>query len=182
MDPTLLTVHLFPAPGSNRSFWDLQSAKMGQLSKRGDERMRGRPRRDISNKRFGRLVAVRSRSRPLRWLCKCDCGKMKIVPLPYLISGHTKSCGCLSFELYGETHKHGHRRNRKPSPTYKTYQNMIGRCEYPTFGNYPRYGGRGITVCPRWREDFSNFLIDMGERPNIKTDIHRKNRDRKSVV
>lgn len=42
---------------------------------------------------------------------------------------------------------------------------MRDRCYRETFSAYPNYGGRGITVCDRWRESFENFLADMGERP-----------------
>lgn len=64
--------------------------------------------------------------------------------------------------------RHGHvpRKNgqRSPSPTYRSWGAMITRCSNPNVENYVRYGGRGITVCQRWR-DFANFLADMGERP-----------------
>ena len=41
---------------------------------------------------------------------------------------------------------------------------MIQRCTNPKDRSYHNYGGRGITVCIRWRI-FENFLADMGERP-----------------
>lgn len=50
-------------------------------------------------------------------------------------------------------------------PLYDSYLDMIARCHRPTHRVYSRYGGRGITVCERWREDFWNFISDMGERP-----------------
>jgi hypothetical protein len=41
---------------------------------------------------------------------------------------------------------------------------MIQRCRNPNNLKYADYGGRGISVCARWRS-FENFLADMGERP-----------------
>lgn len=49
--------------------------------------------------------------------------------------------------------------------TYSSWESMIQRCTNPNLPNYVHYGGRGITVCDRWRESFENFLADMGERP-----------------
>lgn len=46
---------------------------------------------------------------------------------------------------------------------------MLSRCYTETNDRYADYGGRGITVCDRWREDFYNFLEDMGERPEGMT-------------
>lgn len=45
---------------------------------------------------------------------------------------------------------------------------MIQRCTNPNHANFPTYGGRGIEVCPRWRT-FTNFLEDMGQRPDAKS-------------
>src|SRR3989442_8242230 len=59
--------------------------------------------------------------------------------------------------------RHGHR--RPWSPTYTTWVSMRGRCDRPRHVSYKFYGGRGITVCDRWRA-FANFLADMGERPD----------------
>ena len=44
---------------------------------------------------------------------------------------------------------------------------MKQRCLDLKAKDWPRYGGRGIKICPRWleREGFLNFLADMGERP-----------------
>jgi hypothetical protein len=72
--------------------------------------------------------------------------------------------------------KHGHYLNRKPSPTFASWQGMIARCTNPKHGAWERYGGRGITVCARWRT-FSNFLEDMGIRPEDRT-LDRIDNDR----
>jgi hypothetical protein len=48
--------------------------------------------------------------------------------------------------------------------TYAIWQTMKARCENPRHNRFKHYGGRGITVCERWR-DFKNFLADMGVRP-----------------
>ncbi len=45
---------------------------------------------------------------------------------------------------------------------------MIQRCENPNHTWYKKYGGRGVSVCPKWRNDFEAFAADMGERPSLK--------------
>jgi hypothetical protein len=47
---------------------------------------------------------------------------------------------------------------------YRSWNAMRNRCKNRLAAAYPRYGGRGITVCERW-DQFENFLADMGERP-----------------
>ena len=54
---------------------------------------------------------------------------------------------------------------------------MIRRCEAPRDISYPRYGGRGISVCDRWRASFQAFLDDMGERPSKSYQIERDDND-----
>lgn len=51
-------------------------------------------------------------------------------------------------------------------PMYGAWQQMILRCHDPNNDSYGRYGARGIRVCDRWRDNFQNFLADMGERPD----------------
>lgn len=70
--------------------------------------------------------------------------------------------------------KHGH--GSSSNPTYSKYQAMKQRCLNPKHVGWPRYGGRGITVCERWLNSFENFLEDMGESPE-GTSIERKDPD-----
>lgn len=56
---------------------------------------------------------------------------------------------------------------------YDIYYTMMYRCSVPTFKYYSRYGGRGITVCDRWKESFDNFIADMGKAPTKKHSIDR---------
>lgn len=57
------------------------------------------------------------------------------------------------------------RGGKSSHPLYLIYHDMIARCHRPTHQRFASYGGRGITVCDRWREDFWAFVADMGERP-----------------
>lgn len=62
--------------------------------------------------------------------------------------------------------RHGHSTDKHgKSPTYNSWAKMKDRCLNPKQFSYHRYGGRGITICERWME-FTNFLSDMGERPD----------------
>jgi len=51
------------------------------------------------------------------------------------------------------------------TPIYRSWSNMIQRCTNPKNEKYSIYGGRGISVCERWR-DIRNFVLDMGPRPD----------------
>lgn len=121
--------------------------------------------------RFGRLTVMRiDRS---RWLCRCDCGNQCSVAYGALKRGNNRSCGCYHRErLISDNTKHGHSNSR----TYHSWRAMMNRCYRVNQENYPRYGGRGITVCRRWHR-FENFLKDMGVRPEGMT-LDRKNNDR----
>jgi hypothetical protein len=62
----------------------------------------------------------------------------------------------------------------KQDPEYKVWAGMKQRCYIPGNASYARYGGRGITICDRWRYSYENFLADMGRRPSPKHSIERK--------
>ena len=69
--------------------------------------------------------------------------------------------------------KHG--RGKSTDPTYRIWQKIKERCHGEK--GHPRYSGRGIKMCDRWRNDFAAFLADMGERPSPKHSIERTDND-----
>lgn len=54
---------------------------------------------------------------------------------------------------------------KNPHPLYNVWMSMKGRCQNPKYRQWNDYGGRGITVCDRWKKSFHNFIEDMGPRP-----------------
>lgn len=124
---------------------------------------RGMTRRDLIGQRFGKLLVVRSESGPgVMWACRCDCGACVSIRANHLLSGGTKSCGCIR----------SRRGNQSTQPEYRAWINLVKRCTDPTHDAYERYGGRGISVCDRWHE-FELFLADMGPRPSDRHSIER---------
>lgn len=122
---------------------------------------------DITGERYGRLIAVRrvqNRGRRTVWLFECDCGSTKKIGLEAVRGGLTQSCGCIKKEeIARRSTRHGHSVGRKKSRTLRAWQHAKGRCFNPHDQKFPIYGGRGITMCERWRKDFSAFLANMGE-------------------
>jgi hypothetical protein len=118
------------------------------------------------NQKFGRLLVLASSDRKHpnrpRYLCVCDCGAEITADHYHLLSGHTSSCGCAKLDRLVSMNKtHG----MSKSPTYKSWLEARYRCLRPNCKHYQNYGGRGISICDRWRK-FENFLADMGERPS----------------
>lgn len=67
--------------------------------------------------------------------------------------------------------------NQSKHALYATWVQILRRCSDPRVKNYANYGGRGISVCTRWRADFWSFVADMGARPTPKHSVERINND-----
>jgi hypothetical protein len=125
---------------------------------------------DLTGKTFWYLTVIEYRGlNPYGeaiWLCRCICGKEKIIRGKTFKYGYTKSCGCMKNKLISQRMmKHGYRMSgNQRRPTYYVWTDMIQRCNNPNSPNYKNYGARGISVCDRWRK-FINFLVDMGDQP-----------------
>jgi hypothetical protein len=129
--------------------------------------------RDLTGLTFDRLTVIELHDRcrgVARWRCRCECGSETISTAHNLTSGRSKSCGCLSREMFrarGTTH------GLCRSPEYGIWNAMRQRCENPNNKSFPRYGAKGITVCQRWTESFESFLADMGPRPSPSHSLDR---------
>ncbi|MFI1165588.1 hypothetical protein ACH4UM_18730 [Streptomyces sp. NPDC020801] len=67
---------------------------------------------------------------------------------------------------------------RSKHELYSTWRTMIRRCHNPAAHNYPRYGGRGIHVCPAWRDSFDQFLAEIPPRPSPEYSLERVDNNR----
>lgn len=122
---------------------------------------------DLSKKTFGNWIVLyrgpNDKQKKVQWMCKCKCGLIKPVRAKTLREGSSK--GCKQCQVNKFFKRHG----KSKTPTYKIWTYMIARCHNPKDTAYKWYGKNGIAVCKRWRDDFINFLEDMGERPLNKT-------------
>lgn len=119
---------------------------------------------DLSGVTFGNLVVMMkagSTGRTTLWMCRCSCGGIKVIRRTNLVSGMTKSCGCIeALNRFTAHRSHGRSHTRQ----YRAWSMMIDRCTNPANKNFNRYGGRGIRVCEHWMK-FAHFFEDMGGAP-----------------
>lgn len=94
------------------------------------------------------------------WLCECACGTIREVMASNLRSGASLSCGCHRREINSIVQK-THGMSRVKNPLYSIWKGIRVRCLNPKNPAYKYYGGRGIKICDRWLEDFTNFYNDM---------------------
>lgn len=126
--------------------------------------------KELSGEKIGRWFVIgkaESHSGISQWICRCDCGTERVVGRNVLLEKRNKqkSCGCWRSERIAQKNtRHG----KAYTPTWRSWQSMLTRCFNPKIKNFEYWGGRGITVCDRWKT-FENFLADMGERPDGMT-------------
>lgn len=130
---------------------------------------------DLTNTKFGRLQPLyiakgKKCAKQNIWVCLCDCGNIVEVPVTYLTTGDTKSCGCIEKE-----------KSIKASQLHWTKlqsirSNMIHRCYNPKCSQYCSYGDRGITVCDEWLDEetgkdiFYNWAITHRYKEGLTID------------
>lgn len=131
------------------------------------------PRLELTGQVFGCYTVLNyeeQRSYNSYWRCRCRCGEIKIVGGSKLVSGSTKSCGCLRRQRMIQQHfVHG----ETGSPEWVVWQSMRTRCSNPNQQSAKYYIGAGVSVCDRWQNSFENFLSDMGRKPSSKYSLDR---------
>lgn len=105
-----------------------------------------------------------------RFLCLCTaCGtSVKKLRKHDLVNGKTLMCKNCS-----HTDKNGSTKDPKMAEVYNTWVAMTQRCLNPSCKDYPKYGGRGITIHPPWIDSFEAFFMQMGPRPRADYTIER---------
>lgn len=122
---------------------------------------------DLTGQRFGYLVVVSRhypyiKSEGTKWLCKCDCGREKVINGTSLKRGATKSCGCYARKITSQlTTTHGLSKTR----LYNCWRGMFSRKKYN-----PKYRDREI--CDEWRkfEAFADWAYKNGYYDGLSLD------------
>lgn len=136
---------------------------------------------DFIGKTFERLTVVeklqkRGNNGCVLWKCVCSCKDQTevIKSTGDLVSGNTRSCGCFRQENTSSMFKkHG----LANTPEYGIWLDIKKRCYNRNYKQYADYGGRGITMCDEWKDDFTAFYHDMGQRPSFEHSIDRKDNE-----
>lgn len=137
-------------------------------------------KRKILTGNFGRLTVIKrvddivsqNGNKAAAYLCECECGNTTTVRGSELVSGSTRSCGCLRKEMMSKKQfKHGGRHKR----IYSIYCDMKKRCYNSKYKEYYLYGGRGIKICDEWLGEhgftnFYNWSILNGYADNLSID------------
>ena len=109
--------------------------------------------------RFGRLTVIEyagtNKHRKSMWLCECDCGNITHpIVGANLKQGTTKSCGCLLNEKQCAEAKYNYIQYGR---LYRIWHGIKQRCLYENYPQWNDYGGRGITICDEWKNNFEAF-------------------------
>lgn len=125
----------------------------------------------MSGQTFGDLrIIEKNPNYRNRWDAQCSCGKIITHPASYYTNKKPSSCGCKQQQrMHDAIRIHG----QSKTPLYRIWKAIKRRCYLPSCNDFNNYGARGIAVCDSWVNNFSQFRIDMGDRPSNKHSIDR---------
>lgn len=141
-----------------------------------NEKVRMRSFKNLQGQVFGRLTVITPHHTTrlgTYWNCQCDCGNKCVVLTTKLSNGNTISCGCRKSEIKNDIQKLNKSHEKSKTRLYKIYYGMKARCYRENYPNYSMYGGRGITICQEWLDDFMNFYnwaMENGYQDNLSID------------
>lgn len=134
---------------------------------------------DLRGHRYGRLVVCEQAERiggQTAWNCVCDCGNHRVVRTRHLRHGGPTSCKECGLVVQRRGNPiHGMSRSHRP--TLIVWHAIKARCLNHRHAAFHNYGGRGIKICDRWRDDFAAFIADVGPRPSGAHSIDRIDND-----
>jgi hypothetical protein len=104
-------------------------------------------------------------------MCECDCGQRRIIMPDALKRGMSTQCSTCSNRQKAAMKSrlvHG----KSNSPLHRSWIQMRARCSRASCPDYPRYGGRGISVCAEWANfpTFQQWAMENGFRPGLTID------------
>lgn len=130
--------------------------------------------KDLTGQKFN-MLTVKSfafiRDSHAYWNCICDCGKESVVCASRLLRGTTKSCGCLGPLLSSK--RSATKEGFSKTKLHRIYTGMKTRCCNSNSKDYPRYGGRGISICQEWLDDslkFRDWALSNGYKDDLTID------------
>lgn len=117
---------------------------------------------DRIGKKFGRLtiLSYNPKNHRGRYVCQCECGKIKEVDSSQLVSGRIRSCGCLARELTSQRsigNKYSSKHQKNKTRLYQIWLDMKQRCYNPKQKVYKWYGAKGIKICDEWLDSYTTF-------------------------
>ncbi len=128
--------------------------------------------------RSGRRVIIgysHHRGSTSYWISMCDCGVRSVTKLQSF--NNSVSCGCYQREIAVDLGKKRSTHGDRKSKEYTSWLKAKERCFDKNNNRYYSHGGRGISVCDRWRYSYENFISDMGRAPSPKHSLDRINND-----
>lgn len=131
-------------------------------------------RLSLTGKRFGAITVLsyagKDNFQNSLWAVRCDCGQEAVRRGSDLSRGRTTNCGCVGRSVRANAVRvHGFSADR----LHRIWRQMLARTENPNSASYPNYGGRGISVCAAWRNDFLTFrgwALSNGYDPALSID------------